>query len=166
MAGMRSLVPSLIAVGRENFFLDLRHNLELSPEQSQQLYFIRQRYVANSDELENQLAQAQLGLYQNLGEDTVSSPKLESDLKKIAELKAEISALHFKAALEAVNVLDHRQHLRARELLKLRMEMWQQTSSKPEARSIAVSRTPLAHLIGRPQWPSNFTPRDLWWKGW
>lgn len=166
MPGMRSLVPSLVAIGWENFFLDLRQNLKLSPEQSQQLYFIRQRYLESRQGLEKELAQAQLGLYQNLGEDAVSSSKLESYLKEISELRAAISALHFKAALEAVNVLDHRQHHRAEELLKLRLEMWRQTPSKREVRSIAVSGNLRARLVGRPWWPSNFTPRDLWWKGW
>ncbi len=166
MSGMRSLVPSLVAIGWENFFLDLHQNLELSPEQSQQLYLIRQRYLASRDGLDKKLAEAQLGLYQDLGEDAVSSSKLESDLKKIGELKATISALHFKAALEAVNVLDHRQHLRAEELLKLRWEMWRQEPSGRDIMRVGVPTTLRARLLGRPRWPSNFTPRELWWKGW
>ena len=166
MPGMRALVPNLVAMGWENFFLDLRQNLDLSSEQSRQLYFIRQKYLANQDDIEKELTQAQLRLYRDLEEDAVSSSRLESDLKKIAELKAVISALHFKAALQAINVLDHRQHLRAEELLKPPLEMWRQMPSKHEVRSITVSGTLRARVVGRPKWPSSFTPQELRWKGW
>jgi hypothetical protein len=76
--------------------------------------------------------EAEQRLYRDMESDVVSSSQLQSDLKRIGELKAQISALHFKAVLHAINVLDHRQHLRARELLKLRLEMWRREPHRDE----------------------------------
>ncbi len=166
MPHMDALVPTLVAMGWENFFLDFRQSLKLSPEQAQHLYLIRQKYLSKQDDLEKALAQAQPGLFRNLGEDVVSSSKLESDLKQIAHLKVAISALHFRAELAAINVLDHRQHLRVKELLKLRLQTGTPVPSGREVMRYRISRTLRPHLLDRPQRPSNFTPRELWWKRW
>ncbi len=166
MPGMSSLVPSLVAAGWGDFFLDLRRSLGMSDEQAQRLYLIRQTYLASSQGPEKELRQAQLSLYHNLESDPVSYTKIESDLKRISELKASISAAHFRAILEAINVLDHRQHLGAEEWLKLRWEMWRQDPSGRDILRLNVPTTPRTRTARRPKWPSNFTPRDLWWKGW
>lgn len=166
MAGMSSLVPSLVAAGWGNFFLDLRQSLGMSDEQAQRLYLIRQTYLGSSEGLEEEHRQAQLSLYHNLESDAVSYAKIESDLKRIAELKAAISAAHFRAILEAINVLDHRQHLGAAEWLKLRWEMRRQEPSGRDILRMNVPAILRTRLARRPKWPSNFTPRELWWKGW
>jgi hypothetical protein len=49
MSGMRSLAPSLVTAGWENFFLDLRHDLELSDQRTQQLYQLREEYLDSSE---------------------------------------------------------------------------------------------------------------------
>ena len=166
MPGMSSLVPSLVAAGWDDFFLDLRQSLGMSDEQAQRLYLIRQTYLASSQGLEEDLRQAHLSLYHNLESDAVGYTKIEKDLKKIAELKASISVAHFRAILEAIDVLDHRQHLGAEEWLKLRWEMWRQEPSRRDMTRMSVSTTLRTRPARRPKWPSNFTPRDLWWKGW
>ncbi len=166
MPGMSLLVPSLVAAGWGNFFLDLRQSLGMSDQQAQRLYLIRQTYLASSQGLEKEVRQAQLSLYHNLESDPVSYTKIENDLKRIAELKASISAAHFRAILEAINVLDHRQHLGAEEWLKLRWEMWRQEPSGRDILRKNVPTTLSTRQTRRPKWPSNFTPRELWWKGW
>jgi len=165
MAGMGALVPGLVAVGWENFFLDSRQHLELSDEQSQQLFLIRKSYLASQQELEKALTQAELALYHCLESDVVSSTKLESNLKRTAELKAAIAAAHFKATLEAINVLDHRQHLAAERWLKLRLEMLQPSSSGDHLNTGELNK-PTRKVARRPRWSTAFTPRQLGWKGW
>ena len=166
MPGMSSLLPSLVAAGWGDFFLDLRQSLGMSDEQAQRLYLIRQTYVASNERLDRELRGAQLGLYQDLESDAVSYAKIESDLKRIAELTASISAAHFRAILKAINVLDHRQHLGPAEWLKLRWEMQRQEPPKRDILRMNVPTTPSTDRTRRPKWPSSFTPRELGWRLW
>jgi hypothetical protein len=158
------LVPTLVAVGWEDFFLDIRANLGLSEQQTQRLYSIRHSFVVDSDRLENEVRTVQLDLYSKLESDRVDLAALGPDLKKIADLKAAMSTAHFKAVLEAIRVLDHRQHLGARNWLKLRLEMLSQPPPKGP-----VSTASLSHLRrdkARVSPWSSFTPQQLFWRKW
>ncbi len=165
MSGMKSLVPTLVAVGWKNFFLDLRQDLDLSEDQSQQLYFIRGGFFASDEKLQKELDLARLNLNHDLGSDRVSMAQLDYDLHKISDLKEATSARHFRAILVAINVLNHQQHVQAGKWLKLRLEM---LSGAKLNRGVSTSggRTWKLPKEKKYRWPSDFTPQQLGWRAW
>lgn len=165
MSGMKSLVPTLVAVGWGDFFLDQRQSLRLSEEQSQQLYWIRARFLVANKALDKEMQQAELKLYQDLDSGRVSSDTLDLDLQRIGELKEASAVVHFRAILEAINVLNHQQHAQADQLLKLRLEMLSDPRRDPIF-AAAGRHGPKSQKKREYHWSSAFTPQQLGWRAW
>lgn len=165
MSGMRSLVPTLVVTGWMDFFLDLRQPMGLTDEQTRQLSLIRQSYLAFLQQKGAKLSRAELNLYQDMASDVVTSEKHGKDLKAIAELKTSIAEAHFTAVLEAINVLNHQQHQRANEWVKLELER----RLRHESAGSDTDRITTKRAKGKSwnvHWQSVFTPRELLQKGW
>lgn len=165
MSGMRSLVPTLVVTGWMDFFLDLRQPMGLTDEQTRQLSLIRQSYLAFLQQKGPELSRVELSLYQDMALDVVTSTKLGKDLQTISELKASIAEAHFTAVLEAVNVLNHRQHLKADKWLKISLERAlhkrpDESGTDPIPTKPKRGRSSLFH------WSSSVTPQQLPWKAW
>lgn len=165
MSGMQSLVPTLVAVGWDDFFLDLGQSLGLSEDQFQRLYGIRDNELSSNQELAKELEQAQLNLYQDLDSDRVSTARLDLDLQKIGELKEAAAATHFRAIIEAINVLNHDQHVQAEQWLKLRLEMLR---DRNRDRNFTVEDRSDRKSWKKSEyhWSSAFTPQQLGWRAW
>ena len=165
MPGMRALVPPLVVTGWMDFFLDLRQPMGLTDAQVRKLSLIRQSYLAALQRQSAILSHAELNLYQDMASDVVTSKKLGKDLQTISELKASIAEAHFTAVLEAINVLNHRQHLKADEWLKISLEQAlhkgrDEPGTDPIPTKTKRSRSRLFH------WSSSVTPLQLLGKAW
>ena len=163
MSGMRSLVPTLVVTGWMDFFLDLRQPMGLTDEQTRQLSLIRQSYLAFLQQKGAKLSRAELRIYQDMASDVVTSEKLGNDLEAIAKLKASISEAHFSAVLEAINVLNHRQHLGANKWLKLRLKAaLRRKASERDLNAANQKARESRHF----KWPFSFTPQQPPRKEW
>ena len=163
MSGMRSLVPTLVVTGWMDFFLDLRQPMDLTDEQTRQLSLIRQSYLAFLQQKGAKLSRAELSLYQDMTSDVVTSEKLGNDLEAIAKLKASIAEAHFTAVLEAINVLNHRQHLGANKWLKLRLKAaLRRKASECDLNAANQKARESRHF----KWPFSFTPQQPPRKEW
>ena len=160
MSGMRSLVPTLVVTGWMDFFLDLRQPMGLTDEQTRQLSLIRQSYLAFLQQKGAKLSRAELNLYQDMASDVVTSEKLGKDLRAIAELKTSIAEAHFTAVLEAINVLNHRQHLGANEWMKLELERTWRHESAGSTMDRITTKCAKRHSWNF-HWQSAFTPQQL-----
>jgi len=163
MPGMRSLVPTLVVTGWMEFFLDLRQPMGLTDDQTRQLSLIRQSYLAFLQQKGAKLSRVELNLYQDMASDIVTSEKLGEDIQAIAQLKASIAEAHFTAVLEAINVLNHRQHLGANKWLKLRLRA--ALRRKPGERELNAANQK-ARGSRHFKWPFSFTFQQPVQKEW
>ena len=163
MPGMRSLVPTLVVTDWMDFFLDLRQPMGLTDEQTRQLLLIRQSYLAFLQAKGAKLSAAELNLYQDMASDVVTSEKLGEDIQAIAQLKASISEAHFTAVLEAINVLNHRQHLGANKWLRLRLKAALRQKTGERNRNAAGRKT---HESRHFKWPFTYIPQNSLRRPW
>ncbi|MBI4441812.1 MAG: hypothetical protein HY649_00395 [Acidobacteria bacterium] len=116
MPGMRSMVPSLVGLGWDNFFLNNRFGL--SSDQIQKLISIREAFLVENRLAEQAAREAELLLYEELGRDQVSSRRLEDRIDSRATLQGKVLSLRFRYLLRAINVLNHEQHQKIVAFLK------------------------------------------------
>lgn len=116
MPGMRSMVPSLVGLGWDNFFLNNRFGL--SSDQIQKLLSIREAFVIENRLAEQAAREAELLLYEELGRDQVSSRRLEDRIDSRATLQGKVLSLRFRYLLRAINILNHEQHQKIVAFLK------------------------------------------------
>lgn len=116
MPGMRSMVPSLVGLGWDNFFLNYRFGL--ASDQIQKLLSIREAFVIDNRLAEQRAIEAGLLLYEELGRDQVSSRRIKERLNASFDLQGKVAALRFHWLLRAINVLNHEQHQKIVAFLK------------------------------------------------
>lgn len=110
MANMRSMVPSLVALGWNDFFLSREKKIGLSRSQTEALLSIRLAFLAATEEVDRRLKEAELDLYKELDGDQVSALEVEERVRWVSVLRGELSALRFRYLLRAIKVLNHDQH--------------------------------------------------------
>lgn len=120
MAGMRSLVPSLLALGWDDFFLAARTEIELTPSQGQRLLSLRVEFQLERQASEERLKKTKLALYDALNRDQVSMHDVEVRARQVCGVNTDLVALRFRSLLRAINVLTHKQHQLLVTFLKLK----------------------------------------------
>ncbi len=116
MPGMRSMVPSLVGLGWDNFFLNSRSGL--SSDQIQKLLSIRDAFLAAKRLSEQRAMEAELLVYDELGRDQVSSRRVKERIAESFDLQGKVVALRFHYLLLGINVLNHEQHQKIVAFLK------------------------------------------------
>jgi hypothetical protein len=119
MDHMRSLVPSLVALGWDDFFLGRADEIQLSTSQGQQLFFLGLEFVETTRRLEERVKEAELELYDKLDRDRVSARDIEEQARWVGALRGELVVFHWRYLLRAINVLNHEQHQKLVASLKL-----------------------------------------------
>jgi len=120
MSGMRSLVPSLLALGWDDFFLASRNDIHLSASQIQDLIALRLDFQLAQQALEERLTGAKLALYETLNRDQVSMRDVEARAREVCRINTDMVALRFRSLLRAINVLTHEQHQLLASLVNLK----------------------------------------------
>lgn len=163
MPNMRSLVPSLVALGWDDFFLGMVHEIGLSPEQVRKLYFLGTEFLAATRELQGRVEKAELDLHDILDRDQVTMRDIEAQARWVGALRGELTVLHYQYLLQAINVLNHEQHLQLVASLKLRWMPLQPQGSKksspPEVQS-ALYRQPSLRTIQYREDPEEIRRRE------
>ncbi len=106
----RCWIPTLLALGKQDFFLDKRSELELTPQQVSALLALQRVNKVAMRQVEERIAEAELRLYEALYQAPEPTSEIDWHLRWIAALRGELEALHFQYLLRAVNVLTHEQH--------------------------------------------------------
>lgn len=128
MDNMRSIVPSLVALGWNDFFLGRRNELGLTPSQAQELLSLRLEFAVATEQVKKYVEGAELELYEELDQNQVSVLAIESQARWVSGLRGEFVVLRLRYLLRAINVLSHEQHLKLAASLKL------QTPQPPDKR--------------------------------
>lgn len=118
MAGMRSVVPNLIALGWDDFFLSKADQIALTPAQGQELYHLALAFLASTEDLNKRIEDAERELYDKMDQDQVSLREIEDQARWIGSLRAELVVLRLQYLVRAVNVLTHEQHMALAESLR------------------------------------------------
>lgn len=111
MTGMRSVVPNLIAVGWDDFFLSRADQIGLTVGQGQELYHLALAFLASTQDLNERIQDAERELYDKMDQDRVSLREIEDQARWIGSLRAELVVLRLQYLIRAVNVLTHEQHM-------------------------------------------------------
>jgi len=119
MDKMRSVVPSLVALGWDDFFLMKAQQIELTSAQEERLFFLGLEFLAAAGELDRRIQEAELELYDKLGADQVQVRDIEFQARWVGSLRGEMVVLRLKYLLRGVNVLTHEQHMKLAASLKL-----------------------------------------------
>ena len=133
MAKMRSLVPSLVALGWDDFFLNSRNQIGLSPDQVRSLLAFRLAFLVDAEHLTDRIREAEMALYEEVDRDQVSAKQIEVRVRTLTGLRAELLTLRFRALLRAVNTLNHKQHQRLAAFLVLQAPSMSQQQARPPA---------------------------------
>ncbi|OFW00840.1 MAG: hypothetical protein A3H94_08560 [Acidobacteria bacterium RIFCSPLOWO2_02_FULL_60_20] len=115
MAQMRSLVPQLMGLGWNDFFLNAQLLNSLgentpSPDQVRKLIFMQRRFLEERERVTGRLLEAGLAFYQALNGDQVSASQIETRINNLIALEGKLVGLRVQYLLRAINVLDHEQH--------------------------------------------------------
>lgn len=115
MAQMRSLVPQLMELGWNDFFLNAQLLNSLgentpSPDQVRKLVFLQHTFLEERDRVTGRLLEAGLAFYQELNTDRVSGRQIETRINTLMALEGKLVSLRVQYLLRAINVLNHEQH--------------------------------------------------------
>lgn len=164
MDNMRSLVPSLVALGWDDFFLGKGEEIRLSPGQAQQLLFLNLEFVAATRQLQERVTEAELALYDKLDKDRVSVQEVEDQARWAATLRGEFVVLRFRYLLRAINVLNHEQHQKLVASLNIQVPLNTVPAEKLEDLdphpALPDARSPV--MLQTAQYQEN--PEDKWLK--
>ena len=174
MKNMRTLVPSLVALGWDDFFLGLAPVIEPSQKQAGQLAHLAVEFVAARRELQQHRYEAELALYDELDRDQVSLMEVAQRIRWVGRLRGESVVLRYRFLLQAINVLNHEQHLKLVSLLKLQTmpeappttyRQYREMKSHQEDQSLrgALQNVQFPRYGGGPSWPGGPWPQA---KGW
>ena len=109
---MPRALPNLVQIAViTKFFLSLQDDLGLSGEQREQLeqiYFHHERQLIQSS-AEFQLAHSELNAF--LSRSTVDMKAVQAVVAKKERIRSEVDILNIQHALEAINLLSHKQHI-------------------------------------------------------
>lgn len=119
MNNMRSMVPSLVALGWDDFFLTKTRQIELTSTQEEKLFSIGLEFLASASELDQRIQGAELELHDLLDRDQVLMRDIEFQARWVGSLRGEMVVLHLRYLLRAINVFTHDQHLKLTASLKL-----------------------------------------------
>ena len=117
MDQMRTLVPSLVELGWDNFFLNTQLLNSLgeytpSPDQVRKLLFLQHTFLEERERASGRLTEAELALYQDMNGDQVSARRIETRMNALIVLESKLVSLRLQYLLRAINVFDHEQHRR------------------------------------------------------
>lgn len=125
MNNMRSMVPSLVALGWDDFFLTKAQQIGLTSAQEEKLGLLGLEFLAASAELEQRIQEAELELHNLLDRDQVLLPDIEFQARWVGSLRSEMVVLRLRYLLRAINVLSHEQHVKLTASGKLRSPSWE-----------------------------------------
>ena len=115
MAQMRSLVPQLMGLGWNDFFLNAQLLNSLgentpSPDQVRKLISLHGAFLEEREWATGRLMEATVAFYQALNGDQVSARQIETRINTLIALEGKLVGLRVQYLLRAINVLDHEQH--------------------------------------------------------
>lgn len=171
MKNMRTLVPSLVALSWDDFFLGWAPVIEPSQKQAGQLAHLAVEFVAARRELQQRLEEAELTLYDELDRDQVSLMEVAQRIRWVGSLRGESVVLRYGFLLQAINVLNHEQHLKLVSLLKLQTmpeappttyRQYREMKSHQEDQSLkgALQNVQFPRYGGSPPWPGGQWPQE------
>lgn len=152
MDKMGSVVPGLVALGWDDFFLTKTRQVELTSAQEEKLFFLGIEFLASAGELDRRIQEAELELYDKLAADQVQARDIEFQARWVGSLRGEMVVLRLKYLLRAVNVLTHEQHLKLAESLKLQNPV--RRPGNPEKNG--ADQTALAPALGKKISPQQY----------
>lgn len=171
MKRMRAMVPSLVVLGWDDFFLGLAPVIELSQKQATQLAYLSVEFVEARRKMQEHLDEAELALYDELDRDQVSLEEVAQRIRWAGSLRGESVVLRYRFLLQAINVLNHEQHLKLVSLLKLQAMPevppttdWQYREMKRHQEDLsltgALQNVQFPRYGGVPLWPSGQWPQE------
>lgn len=131
MDKMRSVVPSLFALGWDDFFLTRAQQISLTSPQEEKLGLLRLEFLATSAELEQRIQEAELELFNLLDRDQVLLRDIEFQARWVGSLRSEMVVLRLRYLLRAINVLSHEQHVNLTASGKLHSPSWEKREPRP-----------------------------------
>lgn len=120
MHNMRSVVPSLVALGRDDFFLTKVQEIGLTSAQQEKLFSLGFEFLVADAALGQRIQEAELELHDLLDRDQVLMRDIEFQARWVGSLRGEMAVLRLRYLLRAINVLTHEQHMKLAASLKLR----------------------------------------------
>lgn len=120
MNNMRAMVPSLVALGWDDFFLTKTRQIELTSVQEEALFFLGLEFLASAGEMDRRIEEAELELHDLLDRDQVLMRDIEFQARWVGSLRGEMAVLRLRYLIRAINVLTHEQHMKLAASLKLR----------------------------------------------
>ena len=117
MDQMRSLVPRLLELGWEDFFLNARllnglRESGLSSDQVRKLISLQHEFLDLREQEARKATGANLAFVLELNRDAVSARQVEIRARELFGLEATLVGLRLRYLLRAINVLSHEQHRR------------------------------------------------------
>ena len=117
MDQMRSLVPRLLELGWEDFFLNARllnslRESGLSPDQVRKLISLQHEFLDLGEQEARKATGANLAFILELNRDVVSARQIEVRAHELFGLEGTLVGLRLRYLLRAINVLNHEQHRR------------------------------------------------------
>lgn len=103
------IVPTLVALGWDDFFLNRRSEIGLSPRQAQELLSLYLGFVVATQEVEKSIKEAERALYEELDRDQVAAREVEWNARWVLALRGELTVLRFRYLLRAARVLSQEQ---------------------------------------------------------
>lgn len=158
MPKMRSMVPTLVALGWDDFFLSRSNEIALSPAQGQRLWLLALAFLASAEDLNQRIQEAEVELYEKLDRDQVSLREIEDQGRWVGTLRAELVVLRLQYLIRAVNILTHEQHMALMRSLKLPAPQQpppvsksasQQLVFSPPAPGSAVANSPYSEVLAQ-----------------
>jgi len=99
--------------------------LDLSPQQQQQLSAIRQKYKSQIDALRQQLRANQAELRQLMASDMDNTASIRAKHDQITGLRQQLDQLRFESMLESRDILSPEQRQQLAQLMNSRRAKWQ-----------------------------------------
>ena len=105
--------------------------LNLSPQQQQQLSAIRQKYRGQMEPLRQQLRANQNELRQLMASDSANAASIRAKHDQIASLRQQLDQLRFESMLESREILSPEQRQQLAQLMNARRAKWQNKRQGP-----------------------------------